>query len=92
MDSPSDDIPVWSRLNPGNMTGVSKCLKEAMKVFSQKWEQLYINSILKQNKWFATNHSLGLGDLVFIRDLHTEYGHPRLARITDIEQDTSRGV
>ena len=33
--SPSDVIPVWSRLNPGNMMGVSKCLKEAMNAFSQ---------------------------------------------------------
>ena len=57
-------------------------------MFSQNWEQLYLNSILKQGKWFASNHQLGIGDLVFIKYLKTNL-LPTLARITAVEKHTN---
>ena len=56
--TPSDVTLVWSRLNPKNMLGASKCSRDAMTVFKKKWDELYFDSIKRQQKWMSTNHDL----------------------------------
>ena len=62
------------------MAGASRCLLEVMATFTKKWEELYLLTITQQSKWFKSNHELGEGDIVFIRDT----GTPRLARIVRV--------
>ena len=82
---PIDIIPLWSQLEPKTMAGASGCLLEVMATFTRKWEELYLLVITQQSKWFTSNHELGEGDIVFIRDLMTERGTSRLARISKID-------
>ena len=71
--TPSDVIPIWSRLNPKNMLGASKCLRDAMTVFKKKWDELYCDSIKRQQKWMSTNHDLQILDIVIIKDLNFKF-------------------
>ena len=70
------------------MAGASRCLLEEMATFTKKWEELYLLTITQQSKWFKSNHELGEGDIVFIRDMKTERGTPRLARIVRVDLDS----
>ena len=89
--SPIDIIPVWSRLDPKTMAGAGKCLLSMMADFTKKWEELYLLTITQQNKWFSSNHELGKNDVVFIKDLKTERGTPRLAQIIKVDLDSGPG-
>jgi hypothetical protein len=87
---PADIIPVWSKLNPrAEMAGCAKIIESARTEFFEKWNELYKLSILKQNKWLSTNHTLAEGDIVLILDLKNDHGYPKIGRITKIEKDSS---
>ena len=44
-------------------------------------------SILKQGKWFSSNHALEMGDIVLITDLMTKLKYPKIRRVTQIDED-----
>ena len=83
-----DIIPIWSQLEPKTMVGASRCLLEVMASFTKKWEEVYLLTITQQSKWFTSNHELGEGDIVLIRDMKTERGTPRLVRIVRVDLDS----
>ena len=85
---PIDIIPVWSQLEPKTLVGASRCLLDMMTTFTKKWEEIYLLTITQQNKWFASNHELGEQDVMFIKNLRTELGTPRLARIINVDTDS----
>ena len=70
------------------MVGASRCLLDVMTTFTKKWEDMYLLTITQQNKWFASNHELGEQDVVFIKDLRTELGTPKLTRIINVDRDS----
>ena len=70
------------------MAGAIRCLLEVMATFTRKWEELYLMTITQQSKWFTSNHELGEGDIVFIRDMKTERGTPRLPQIVKVDLDS----
>ena len=84
--TPSDMIPIWSKLDPRNMLGATRCLQATMTEFKQKWDELYVDSIKKADKWLKTNHELEVGDIVLIKDLGQA---PRLSCIKQILNDTA---
>ena len=57
----------------------------ARKEFIEKWEVLYKTSILKQQKWFSSNHNLKKGDIVQILDLKEPFNYARLANVSQVE-------
>ena len=62
---PADILPVWSKVQPkASMEVCSEIIEQARKEFIEKWEVLYKTSILKQHKWFTSNHDLKEGDIV----------------------------
>ena len=86
---PADILPVWSQSDPATtMKECTKVVTAAKQEFLDKWNVLYKLSILKQGKWFSSNHNLAIGDIVLITDLMTKLGYPRLGRIAKVEKDT----
>ena len=89
--SPQDMIPIWSNLSPpGSMEGCTEVITEYKKQFHSSWTQFYLNTIIKQTKWFqSSKHSpLQVNDIVLISDLVHD-GYMTLARVTGTKQDTA---
>ena len=86
---PADILPVWSQSDPATtMKECTKVVTAAKQEFLDKWNVLYKLSLLKQGKWFTSNHTLEVEDIVLITDLLTKLGYPRLGRIAKIEEDS----
>ena len=84
--SPADILPVWSKIQPkASMEVRSEMIEQARKEFMEKWEVLYKTSILKQQKWFSSNHNLKKGDIVQILDLIGHFNYPRLAKVSQVK-------
>ena len=69
------------------MTGCTKIVESAKEDFLERWKQLYKMSILKQGKWFTSNHALEIGGIVLITDLMTKLNYPKIGRVTQIDED-----
>ena len=89
--SPQDMIPVWSNLSPpDSLKGCTEVIREYKKQFHSSWEQFYLNTIIKQNKWFQNSSwsPLQVDDIVLISDL-IHNGYMTMARITGTKEDTA---
>ena len=89
--SPQDMIPVWSNLSPpDSLKGCTEVIRDYKKQFHSKWEQFYLNTIIKQNKWFQNSSwsPLKVDDIVLISDL-IHNGYMTMARITGTKEDTA---
>ena len=58
-----------------------KRMQEHVKLFHQKWIELYKTSVLRQKKWTKPSPQLDVGDTVIILDHFTSTGYPTLGRI-----------
>ena len=74
---PADILPVRSKIQlKPSMEVCSEMIEQGRKEFMEKWEVLYKTSILKQQKWFTSNHNLKEGDIVQILDLKGPFNYP----------------
>ena len=89
--SPQDMVPVWSNLPPpDSLKGCTEVIRDYKKQIHSKWEQFYLNTIIKQNKWFQNSSwsPLKVDDIVLISDL-IHNGYMTMARITGTKEDTT---
>ena len=71
------------------MKGCAEVIREYKEQFHSNWEQFYLNTIIKQSKWFESSEysPLQVNDIVLISDLIHD-GYMTMARITGVKEDS----